>query len=344
MGFFRANGASLYPQQPGMAGGIMPMLRNNSQGLLAAGIGALSGQTAQQQAALMAGGFLNGLRQNQTVAWLQNNNPMLAQAVRAGALTPGDAFKMAYQQRLQAQTPYSSVGKLAADLQSGRITKAEYDSAMQGAANAERWSSQPELFTDESGQYRYGTFSNQGNFRPIDTGEMTPVNPYDMNFQRASGSAAGKAFGEGSNDAPNQIAGAQQTVQQIDQLLADPNLDAAVGSIQGRIPLWMRGQGVNDVSARMDQLQGKAFLEAYQMLKGGGQITEIEGQKAEAAMARLKTTQSDEAYRQALQDFRDAVADGVRKLQARYGVPEGPAAPGKTSPGLDDYKTRYGLE
>ena len=37
----------------------------------------------------------------------------------------------------------------------------------------------------------------------------------------------------------------------------------------------------------MEQIRGKNFLTAYQQLKGGGAITEIEGTKAEAAQARL---------------------------------------------------------
>ena len=70
----------------------------------------------------------------------------------------------------------------------------------------------------------------------------------------------------------------------------------------------------------MDQLQGTAFLEAYNMLRGGGQITEVEGKKAEAAMARLRTAQSEADYRAALMDFRNAVETGISKLEARAGT------------------------
>ena len=55
------------------------------------------------------------------------------------------------------------------------------------------------------------------------------------------------------------------------------------------------------------------------MLRGGGQITENEGDKAEKAMIRLNTAQTEEDFRLALQDFKDAVTMGYQKLQARAG-------------------------
>ena len=44
-------------------------------------------------------------------------------------------------------------------------------------------------------------------------------------------------------------------------------------------------------------------------MKGGGQITEIEGQKGEAAIARLRTAQSEPEFLEALQDFRELVGE-----------------------------------
>jgi hypothetical protein len=39
----------------------------------------------------------------------------------------------------------------------------------------------------------------------------------------------------------------------------------------------------------LDQIGGAAFLTAFETLKGGGQITEVEGEKATNAIARLST-------------------------------------------------------
>jgi flagellar protein FlgJ len=79
------------------------------------------------------------------------------------------------------------------------------------------------------------------------------------------------------------------------------------------------GQTTVDLRSRIDQLRGSAFLEAYNGLRGGGQITEVEGKKAEDALARLDTAQTDGAAKQALKDFRDAVEQGYAKLAAKAG-------------------------
>ena len=49
---------------------------------------------------------------------------------------------------------------------------------------------------------------------------------------------------------------------------------------------------------------GQAFLQAFQSLKGGGAITEKEGEKATAAMARLQRSQSTKDYKDALGELR----------------------------------------
>ncbi|MBB5040802.1 hypothetical protein [Shinella fusca] len=85
--------------------GPMDFLRNNSMGLTQMGLGLLSGKTGTEQAALGAQGLAGALQNNKTVKFLQSSNPELAQAVMAGAISPGDAWKLAYQQKLEAQKP-----------------------------------------------------------------------------------------------------------------------------------------------------------------------------------------------------------------------------------------------
>ncbi len=68
-----------------------------------------------------------------------------------------------------------------------------------------------------------------------------------------------------------------------------------------------------DLLARVEQISGRAFLEAFETLKGGGQITEIEGQRATQAIARLQRTQSPEAFQEALFEFADIVRRGIER-------------------------------
>lgn len=88
---------------------VAPWLSGNSDTLLATGLGLLSGRTAQEQAGQAASNFANERQRakmtNQTLAFLRQNNPDLAQAVESGAMPAGDAFKLAYQQKYEAKKP-----------------------------------------------------------------------------------------------------------------------------------------------------------------------------------------------------------------------------------------------
>ena len=74
-----------------------------------------------------------------------------------------------------------------------------------------------------------------------------------------------------------------------------------------------------DALQKIDQIKGKSFLEAFNSLRGGGQITEAEGSKATQAIARLSTAQSPQAFRQALMDLKAIVEQGYRRAQEQAG-------------------------
>lgn len=108
----------------------------------------------------------------------------------------------------------------------------------------------------------------------------------------------------------------------IDGILTDPALDWATGmsSVTQQIP----GTGAYRAGTRIDQLRGQAFLQAYNALRGGGQITENEGRKAEQAMARLQPGQRTEDFVDAILDLREVVnAARTRAGQEPLPLPEG---------------------
>ena len=78
------------------------------------------------------------------------------------------------------------------------------------------------------------------------------------------------------------------------------------------------------VQGKMNQIQGGAFLQARQLLKGGGAITDYEGQKAEAAFARLAAAQNPEDYKAALDEFNYFVQQGLKKLEAQAAMTSKP--------------------
>lgn len=133
----------------------------------------------------------------------------------------------------------------------------------------------------------------------------------------ASEGAAGKAQGEASANLPVVEANANAILGMIDSLDTDPYLDSMVGPISSRLPN-VSGDAAR-VQSKMDQIGGQAFLQAFNSLKGGGQITEIEGQKATQAIARLNAAQNPADYRLALGELRQIVLTGVQRARQQAG-------------------------
>lgn len=84
-------------------------LGGNSDALVQLGAGLLSGRTASEQLGNGLAGFATARKdqttKNSTLKWLQENSPDLAGLMQTGAVSPGDAVKLAWQQRLEAQKP-----------------------------------------------------------------------------------------------------------------------------------------------------------------------------------------------------------------------------------------------
>jgi hypothetical protein len=92
----------------------------------------------------------------------------------------------------------------------------------------------------------------------------------------------------------------------------NPNLDAVLGSVQGKIPMNMFfDQGKTDVLVDIDYIKSNAFMQAFESLKGGGQITEKEGEAATAALAKLSRLQDPEKFKAGLQDFVNIIRIGM---------------------------------
>lgn len=100
-------------------------------------------------------------------------------------------------------------------------------------------------------------------------------------------------------------------ISSIDGVLSDPAFNRSTGllSFMQGIP----GTESRRFGARMDQLQGQAFLQAFESLKGAGQITEIEGQKATQAIGRLDSSQRPEDLRAALEELKGILELGMQR-------------------------------
>lgn len=142
------------------------------------------------------------------------------------------------------------------------------------------------------------------------------------------------------------------------QLVNHPGLAQITGKLGGRIPdsptavkyfkAVMSGTPAADAMALHEQIKGKVFLQAFQTLKGGGQITNVEGDKATAAMARMDRAQTTEAYVAAVNEFMQAIQAGYAKMEAAAqngGIAPSPA-PVASPPSGDPraaLRAKYGL-
>lgn len=186
------------------------------------------------------------------------------------------------------------------------------------------------------GSKQYGTpvyaRDKDGNIvllQPTSSGDLArPAVPDDLSIIPPDEMAGAKSFqttvNKAAGGAEATIPMAEQMVgeinSQIDAIETDPDLNSQIGPVAGRMPnLTARS---NRIQSMLDQLSGDAFLQTRAMLRGGGQITDYEGQQAEKALLRMKASLTDpETFKAALNDFRNHVNKGleVLKQQASLG-------------------------
>ena len=151
----------------------------------------------------------------------------------------------------------------------------------------------------------------------------------DISIQKQTAAEKTKTRGESLEDLAKVEGPTKQMLKTIGLLIDDSGkLQSGVGSAVGGL-FGMQGRqasmfpltsGQRRVQPILNQIKGQTFLQAYQSLKGGGTITEIEGNKAEAALARLDQYQSDEDFAGALNDLQDVLKSGLDRARSRAGV------------------------
>ena len=156
----------------------------------------------------------------------------------------------------------------------------------------------------------------------LDPISRQPVGQIPKNLGAAeSEKVQGRIAGENTANAQAQLSGmvaqADQSLALIDNIINDPALAGITGMFQGRLPPM--SQAGTDLNVKIEQLKGKAFLEAFESLKGGGAITEREGAAASAAMARLDRAQSTEEFIASLRELSEIMRTGVERAREKAG-------------------------
>ena len=145
---------------------------------------------------------------------------------------------------------------------------------------------------------------------------------------------------------PNAIATAEQTLALIDDMIGDARIENGKivipkggrrpapgfeGYVGAGIPGMRFIEGSDEASYERRQLQieGKTFLEAFESLRGGGAITEIEGAKGQQAISRMNKAQSEVEYIKAARELQEIVRKGIERARAKAqrGESMAPGAP-----------------
>ncbi len=166
--------------------------------------------------------------------------------------------------------------------------------------------------------------------------EEWEFDPSYIAAQRAAGTKLGEGVGAAQFNLPQAQMTVTQTKEAINRLRNDTagmaeNFGSFLGVPNQMTPTWPQSKKA-DFLNNLLEAQGKAFLQARDMLKGGGQITDYEGQKAEQAITRMEAAAksgSEQAFKTALDDFEAAVDAGYQKIQAQSSMlPQAGQAPG----------------
>ena len=150
---------------------------------------------------------------------------------------------------------------------------------------------------------------------------LDPVTPDGFRVVQPPGSKAATEAGAAASQKVVLADSAADTIALIDSVANDPALPSITGMVQGRIPP-MTQAGTN-LAVKIEQLQGQAFLRAFESLKGGGAITEKEGLAAQNAMARLQRVQDEASYRTSLNELKTILDRGRRRALAGVTAQDG---------------------
>ena len=318
---------SAQPVQVAGGGDRVPMA-SSSTGINPAIIEALTNPQASEQTQRIAGILLQQDQARQNAALDEQN-------WRA---------RQAYEQELLAQDP----------LRMAQIEKLQRENA-QPPGSDETFYGNPVAVQNADGSVSYGQIGNRGTFRPIQLGEgqtfapptrtintgteiiqadqagnvisRTPINNREAASERAAGTEEGQTRVQREMAAPAEIQAGQNALALLDNIRNDPYLARGTGgtSLFNRIP----GTGGYDFSNKVEQAKSGAFLTAIQQMRGLGALSNAEGSAATAAITRMDTATSEEAFKAALDDYEKIVRQGIERAQSRIGgASSAPAAKG----------------
>jgi hypothetical protein len=252
---------------------------------------------------------------------------------------------------IQSQTPDA---KLARQLKEAQLKKAmepattddirEFEYAKNNGfpGGFQDWMKQKRDMNGQTAQQITWGTDDKGNYVPMQASRdgklvasqmppgVTPVPAEVLAYRKAAATEQGQGAGKAKVDLP----AVETNARLMEDALTAIEKDEYLPQMTEGVSAWLPNvtQRARASQSRIDQVQGKAFLQAYAGLRGGGAITEAEGAKATASISRLQSMQVGTAeYRQALADVRKEVQALVDLARRKASMAE-PSATVRPSP------------
>jgi hypothetical protein len=153
---------------------------------------------------------------------------------------------------------------------------------------------------------------------------------------KASGEFIGKNRATAAAALPSAIQSADEGIRLIDEMIGKapvvkdgkvvtkgtaphPGFSSYVGATLIPGQRFIEGSPTASFEVRQKQIEGKAFLEAFNVLRGAGAITEKEGEKGTAAIMRMNKATSEKEYIAAGRELQEVLRAGKQRSQAKAG-------------------------
>lgn len=165
--------------------------------------------------------------------------------------------------------------------------------------------------------------------------ETSPTRQAGIAQAKAAGTETGKTTAKVAADLPGAIEAAERGIALIDEMVGKAPVVDASGKVieKGTAPhagfssyvggtiypgaRFIEGSDTASYELRQKQIEGQAFLEAFRTLKGGGSITEKEGEKATAAITRMNKAASEKEYIEAARELQSILRTGVKNAREK---------------------------
>jgi hypothetical protein len=157
--------------------------------------------------------------------------------------------------------------------------------------------------------------SGRRNVEALSTTESEAAAAGAVKEAEAEAAEIGKGTATAKLNLPDLESKADYAVSLLRELRTHPGMKIAVGASKV-IPV-IPGTPAADFHVRLEQIKGQRFLEAYEALRGTGQITEKEGAAAAAAKARMETAQSEPEFIKAANEYIGIIERGIARARQK---------------------------